>query len=97
MKDSALRSVAVLAVIGAGGLVAVIVGAVAMNRYDAVAQQLPFAVSGVMGGLAMLGFSLGVIAIQMSRRAAATERRVFDAMLRHCAKWLAVARVEGTE
>lgn len=89
------RSVLVLGVLGAAGLVGMIVAAVAMNRYDGVADQLPYAVSGAMGGLGVLGFSLGIIAIQLSRRAAAAERRVIDALLRESAAWLAVERSEG--
>jgi F420-0:gamma-glutamyl ligase-like protein len=90
------RSVLVLSALGVAGLVGMMVAAIAMDRYEGVAEQLPYAVSGVMGGLGVLGFSLGIVAIQLSRRAAAAERRVVDALLHESAAWLATVRGEGT-
>jgi hypothetical protein len=46
-----------------------------------VAIQLPYLVSGVMGGLAVLGFALGLIAIQATRRQEAIERMEFNRLV----------------
>jgi hypothetical protein len=78
-----------LALAGLGGM------AVAWNGADdlsAVALQLPYAVSGALGGLAVLGFALALISIQASRRAAAEEREQFGRFVTASAELLAHVR-----
>lgn len=94
-NDPVLRSVAVLGALALAGVVAVVIAAIGIGRYDGVAAQLPFLASGVMGGLGMLGFALGIISVQLSRREAAADRRNLDALLRASADWLAAVRSDG--
>jgi hypothetical protein len=59
-----------------------------------VAIQLPYAVSGAIGGIALVGFALGLIAIQATRRAEARERAELARFSRAAADLLAELRAE---
>jgi hypothetical protein len=59
---------------------------------DVVSVQLSYAASGVFGALALLGFALGVAAIQATRRAEARERAEFDRVIASAADLLAAVR-----
>lgn len=57
-----------------------------------VVVQLPYAVSGAVGGIALIGFALGVATIQAGRRAAARDRAEFDRVVTATAELLAAVR-----
>ena len=87
--------VVVMAVVTAlvvAGLVGVAVAWRGLAASLVVALQLPYAVSGALGGLAIVGFALGVASIQASRRAAARERAEFGRVVAAAADVLAAAR-----
>jgi hypothetical protein len=92
LDDPFTVSVTVLVVLAAIGLTGIAVGwrgaAASLN----VSVQLPYIVSGVMGGLALLGFSLGLLMIQARRRQEARRRDDFDRVVRAAADVLAAAR-----
>jgi hypothetical protein len=56
--------------------------------------QLPYLVSGAMGGLALAGFGLGVLAIQSSRRAEASRRTDFERVIDAAVHLLETVRPE---
>ncbi len=86
------RSILVLAAIALAGLVSVAVAWESLADSLLVSVQLPYAVSGALGGLALLGFALGLIAIQAARRAAANEREQFRRLATAAADLLADVR-----
>jgi hypothetical protein len=57
-----------------------------------VALQLPYAASGALGGLAVLGFALGILTIQATRRAEARERAEFGRLVDATADLLGALR-----
>lgn len=67
-------SVAVFGAAAASGLVAILLGWRGVAARVDVAEQLPYVMSGVVVGLAVLGFALGVVVIQARRRAEAYRR-----------------------
>jgi len=72
--DPWVASVAILVAGAAAGVVAVTLGWRGAAARVGVADQLPYIVSGAMGGLALLGFTLGVLVIQTRRRVEAHRR-----------------------
>jgi hypothetical protein len=92
LRDPFTVSVTVLVVLAAGGLAGIGIGwrgaAASLN----VSVQLPYIVSGVIGGLALLGFSLGLLLVQARRRQEARRRAEFDRVVRAAADVLAAAR-----
>lgn len=86
------RSLIVLGLLAAAGLAGLAVAWQGANDLLAVALQLPYAVSGALGGLAVLGFALGLMSIQASRRAAAVERDQFGRFVSASAQLLADVR-----
>jgi hypothetical protein len=76
--DPWLVSVVVLVATAAAGLGAIGLGWRGAAARVNVAEQVPFVVSGALGGIAVLGFSLGVLAIQSRRRAEARRRAELD-------------------
>jgi hypothetical protein len=95
-RTAVTRSVVVFGALALVGLVAIVAAGVAAHGDDRVYKQLPYLVSGVMGGLAMLGFGLALVGIQIGRRNAADERDALDALLRASADWLAATRTGGS-
>jgi hypothetical protein len=83
---------AVIAALVVAGLVGVAIAWRGLAAEPAVPLQLPYAVSGALGGLALVGFALGVAGIQASRRAAARERAEFDRIVRAAADLLSALR-----
>lgn len=59
---------------------------------DLVSVQLSYATSGVLGGLGLLGFALGIASIQATRRAEARERTELDRVVQVAADLLAAVR-----
>jgi hypothetical protein len=83
---------AVIAALVVAGLVGVAIAWRGLAAEVSVALQLPYAVSGAFGGLALIGFALGIGSIQAARRAAARERAEFDRVVTSAADLLAALR-----
>jgi hypothetical protein len=83
---------AVLAALVVAGLVGLAVAWRGLADEFVVALQLPYAMSGAVGGLALIGFALGVVSIQASRRAAAKDRADFDRVVTAAVDLLAALR-----
>jgi hypothetical protein len=92
LRDPFVASVVVLAILAVTGLVGVGVAWKGAAATLVVALQMPYLVSGAMGGLALLGFALGLVMVQTRRRAEAQRRADFDQVVRAAADLLAVAR-----
>lgn len=92
LRDPYTVSVTVLVVLAAAGLGGIAIGWRGAAASLVVSVQLPYVVSGVIGGLALLGFSLGLLIIQVRRRREAERRADFDRVVRAAADLLAVAR-----
>jgi hypothetical protein len=86
------RSQLILSVLALAGLISVIVAWRSVADVLAVSIQLPYAVSGALGGLALLGFALGLISIQAARRAEANEREQYGRLVTASADLLAIVR-----
>lgn len=74
------------------GLVGVTIAWQRAADTSSVALQLPYLVSGALGGIALIGFALGVANIQASRRRAAAERAEFARLVDAAVDVLAAAR-----
>ena len=92
LRDPFVASVAVLVALGLVGLVGVGVAWKGAAATLVVALQLPYIVSGALGGLALLGFALGLVLVQARRRNEAMRRAGFDRVVRAAADLLAAAR-----
>jgi len=92
LRDPYTVSVTVLVVLAAAGLAGIIIGWRGAAASLVVSVQLPYIVSGVIGGVALLGFALGLLIIQVRRRREALERAEFDRVVRTAADLLAAAR-----
>jgi hypothetical protein len=92
LRDPFVASMAVLGAVGVAGLVAVAVAWEAIADSPVVATQLPYAVSGGLGGLALLGFALALMTIQSSRRSEAKERSELERLAAASAALLAELR-----
>jgi hypothetical protein len=90
--DPFVVAMVVLAVLVAGGFVGLAIAWRGLAATLVVALQLPYAVSGAIGGIALVGFALGVANIQASRRAAARERADFGRVVDTAADVLAAVR-----
>ena len=91
-RDPFRVSIVILLVLAAVGLVGIGVGWSGAAGSLVVSVQLPYIVSGVIGGLGLLGFSLGLLMIQVRRRREAERRADFDRVVRAAADLLATAR-----
>jgi hypothetical protein len=92
LRDPFVVSVIVLGALAVAGLVGIAVGWRGAAATLVVAEQLPYVVSGVLGGVALLGFALGLLIIQLRRREEAVRRTELDRVVRAAADVLAVAR-----
>lgn len=92
LRDPFVVSVAVLVALIGAGLVGVGVAWKGAAASLVVAFQLPYIVSGALGGLALVGFAAGLLLIQVRRRAEAQRRADFDRVVRAAADVLAAAR-----
>ncbi|MEY2478130.1 MAG: hypothetical protein QOG87_3445 [Actinomycetota bacterium] len=93
LRDPFVASVGILVVLAVTGLVGVAVAWKGAAATLVVALQLPYLVSGAIGGLALLGFALGLLLVQTRRRREARERAELDRVVRAAADLLAAARV----
>ena len=92
LRDPFVASVGVLVALSLVGLVGIGVAWKGAAATLVVALQLPYIVSGAIGGLALLGFALGLTLVQTRRRAEALRRAEFDRVVRAAADLLATAR-----
>lgn len=92
LNDPFTVSVTVLGFLAAAGLAGIAIGWRGAAASLVVSVQLPYIVSGVMGGVALLGFSLGLLLVQARRRQEAQRRAEFDRVVRAAADLLAAAR-----
>lgn len=74
LRDPFVRSLVVLAALAVAGFGAVIAAWESLADSLVPSTQFAFAVSGGLGGLALLGFALGLLTIQAGRRASARDR-----------------------
>jgi TRAP-type C4-dicarboxylate transport system permease small subunit len=72
--DPWLVSIGVLLATVAAGFVAMVLGWKGAAARISVADQLPYVVSGAMGGLALVVFALAALVVQVRRRAEALRR-----------------------
>jgi hypothetical protein len=91
-RDPFVVSVIVLGALVVAGLVGVAVAWRGAAASLVVAFQLPYIISGALGGLALAGFASGLLMIQVRRRAEARRRVDFDRVVRAAADVLAAAR-----
>jgi hypothetical protein len=73
-SDPWLVSVGVLAAAVATGFVAMVLAWRGAAARISVADQVPYVVSGAMGGLALVAFALAVLVVQVRRRTEALRR-----------------------
>jgi hypothetical protein len=73
-RDPWATSVVVLSLGAAMGLLGIVLGWRGAAARVAVADQVPYVVSGAIGGMALLVFGAGAVAIQVRRRVEATRR-----------------------
>jgi hypothetical protein len=92
LADPFSVSVLVLGVLALAGLLGIAVGWKGAAASLVVSVQLPYLVSGAIGGLALLGFALGLLLIQARRRREARRRAEMDRVVRAAAAVLAAAR-----
>jgi hypothetical protein len=85
-------SMVVLAALVVAGFVAIGIGWRGVADSLIVAVQLPYAISGVFGGIAVIGFAAGLISVQLGRRRAAEERAEFGRVVSSAADLLAAVR-----
>ena len=95
LRDPFTVSVAILVLLAGGGLVGVAVGWKGAAASLDVSVQLPYIVSGGLGGLALLGFAAGLLLIQVRRRREARRRAEFQRVVEAAADVLAAARGGG--
>lgn len=92
LTDPFGSSVVALGALALAGLVTIVLAWRGVAAQLNVANQVPFLVSGVIGGLALLGFASGVVAIQHRRYIEARRRAEFDEVIAATTKLLATSR-----
>jgi len=81
MADPFARSIGLAVALIVGGFVAIAIGWRGVARSIVVAEQLPYLVSGGLGGLALICAGAGLLTIQLTRYWNARERQRLDAIL----------------
>jgi hypothetical protein len=76
----------VLLVVAIAGIAAIVAAAVQASGASSAALALPYLLSGGIGGIALTGFALGVLAIQARRRVDAADHERTEAILRALAR-----------
>lgn len=92
-RDPFLASMAVLGVLVACSLVAVAMAWRGAAGTRDVSAQVPYIVSGAIGGLGLLAFGLGVMVVQLRRRDEAAQRQEVDRVVAAARELL--AEVQG--
>jgi hypothetical protein len=95
IEDPGLRAGAVLFGAALAGFVALGIGWAGLASKLLVPLQLPFLVSGAIGGVALTGASLGLLAIHLERRATAVERAALDGVVRDAAELAELVRARA--
>lgn len=91
VRDPFVVSVALLVAIVACGFAALALAWRGATGTSVAGEQVPFAVSGGLGGLGLVGFGAGVLEIQLRRRAAASRLGALDRAITAAAGALAAA------
>ena len=81
MKDPFTRSVVLALALIAGGFVAIGLGWKGAAASLVVAEQLPYLLSGGVGGLALIVTGAGILTVQVNRYWSARERTRLDLVL----------------
>ena len=95
LRDEFYVSTAVLGALVVAGFVAIAIGWRGVAGSLIVAVQLPYAVSGLFGGIALIGFAAGLLSVQLARRREAQERAEFGRLVSAAADLLAAVRADG--
>jgi len=95
--DPFARSVALSIVLIAAGFVAIGLGWRGAARSLIVAEQLPFLISGGVGGLALIVAGAGTLAVQSSRYWSARERQRLDLLVARASASDGVSYQPGSE
>ena len=96
LADPFVSSVLALAMLGVAGLVVVVLAWRGVAPEVSVEDQVPFLVSGGIGGLALIGFAAGVLMIQHRRFLEAQRRAEFEDVIRGAAGLLAAVGRDET-
>ena len=95
LTDPGVRAALILLAVALAGFVGLGLGWAGLASKLFVALQLPFFISGVVGGVALAGAGLGLLAIHLERRAGATERLMLDDAVRDVAEFAELLRAEA--
>lgn len=82
----------IAAALVAGGFVILVGSWRGVARLTAVSLQLPYALSGGLGGIALIGVGAAILGIQIARYQRAEERREMEELLDAAADLLALVR-----
>ena len=96
MRDEFRGSVAVLIALLVIGFVAIAIGWRGVAASAIVSVQLPYAISGLFGGIAVVGFAGGLLSVQLARRREAEERAELARVVTAAADLLAAVRGGGS-
>ena len=97
LRDPFRVSVAVLTALIAVGFVTLALGWRGVAASAVVAVQLPYVVSGLFGGVALIAFAAGLLTVQAGRRREAAERAEFGRLVSSAAELLAAVRETGAQ
>lgn len=86
LRDPATQATLVLAALGVAGFVMFVLGWRGGARTIYVPLQVPWLVSGAIGGLALIGLALGAWSIHSGRRQDAEHRAVVEQVVRQAAE-----------
>ena len=92
LRDEFRVSIAILGALVVAGFVTIAVGWRGVAASAVVAVQLPYAISGLFGGIAVIGFAAGLLSVQIGRRREAEERAEFGRLVTSAADLLAAVR-----
>ena len=92
LRDPFVVSVTLLVALGVAGLAGIALAWKTAAGSLVVSVQLPYLVSGAMGGVALLGFAAGLLTIQLRRRQEAARRADMARVVAAAAEVLAAAR-----
>jgi len=82
LADRGVQAALVLVAVAATGFAAVGLGWRGVANQRLLVVQLPYVVSGAIGGVALAGAALGLLAVHLERRQGATDRLVLDDAIR---------------
>lgn len=91
LRDPRVSTTLGFAALAVAGLVFVALGWRGAAASLVVALQLPWVVSGALGGVALLGLAVGLLMVHLDRAEAAAERAALALLQRDALRLLAVA------